>query len=229
MLAGVPAAASAASVVTVTSPQDGAVFYTGDQQTAEVFVRAELSSDCDGGNWAIRRNPPGGPYGPTITGGSIGQNPLQKTENLTPGAYEYSGVVDCADGSTYTTNFVQIRVIEGSADDAGPKLTLSGPKTQELAKRIAVRVKCDEKSTATATGNLSVPKTSKVYRLKEVSQAVEAGDKTTLKLKLSRAARKAARKALEDGADLTVKVKVVAEDAAGNKTTKRRAIDLKLP
>ena len=192
-------------------------------------MRAELSSDCDAGNWQIRRNPPGGPYGPTITGGSIGQNPLQKTENLTPGAYEYSGVVDCADGSTYTTNFVQIRVIEGSADDAGPKLTLSGPKTQELAKRIAVRVKCDERSAATATGTLSVPNASKLYRLKAVSKTVDANDGLKLKLALPKAARKAARRALEDGAGLTVKVKVVAKDAAGNKTTKRRAIGLKLP
>ena len=51
----------------------------------------------------------------------------------------------------------------------------------------------------------------------------------TLKLGLSRAARKAARRALEDGEDLTVKVKVVTEDEAGNTTTKRRAISLKLP
>ena len=114
-------------------------------------------------------------------------------------------------------------------DETSPKVTLSGKKSQPLGKTVSVRVKSNEAGEAISTGRLSVPNASKVYRLVKASKAVEEGEAVTLKLRLSRAARKAARGALEDGEDLAVKVKVVTEDGAGNTTTKRRAISLKLP
>jgi hypothetical protein len=109
---------------------------------------------------------------------------------------------------------------------SAPKL--SGKKTQKLGNVIGVTVSCSGVCTAIATGTLSVPKLAKVYRLKRARRSIRAGGKVRLKLKLSKKARRAAKQALKRGKRVRAKLKVTVEGAAGNKTSKRRTIRLKL-
>lgn len=79
-----------------------------------------------------------------------------------------------------------------------------------------------------ATGFLSVPGAAKTYRLSRVrSRRVAAGRKATIKLRLSRRARIAARRALRARRHVTAGVTVVVRDAAGNPRTLRRKIRLR--
>ena len=116
----------------------------------------------------------------------------------------------------------------GSADTTPPTLTLSGKKIQRLEKTISVTVSCSEACTATARGTLIVPTASKTYRLTKVTRSVPTGGRVTLKLKLSRKVREAATRALKQRKRVRGKLKVVAKDASGNTTSKRRSIGLKL-
>jgi hypothetical protein len=228
-LLALPVSAQAVSVVNVTAPTDGRVFYTGDAPTAFVHSAADLSSDCESGTWYLHMNEVGKPRGAYVAGSTVqAERHLEATNQLFPGRYEYHGSVSCVDpeGDTYTTNFPTITVIAGF--DQPPEVTLTGKKSQPLGKRVAVKAKCNEACTATGTGTLSVPNASKVYRLENTSADVAPGETATLKLKLSKAARKAARAALESGEKLTAKLKVVAKDASGKKTTEKRSVKLTL-
>jgi hypothetical protein len=226
-----PAAASATSTVSVTNPPDGKTYYTGSSFTATIPVAATLSSTCDAGNWYIRRNEVGKPRGPYTAGGSVSTTSLSATNYLPAGDYEYSGYVDCVspEGDGYTTNFSVIHVVAGDPpDQTAPTATLSGSKRQTLGKNVSVKLKSNEAGTATGTGTLNVPNASKVYRLEKASTDLIAGDVAKLKLKLSRAGRKAARTALENGTKVKAHLKIVTKDAAGNKTTKERTVKLTL-
>jgi hypothetical protein len=57
-----------------------------------------------------------------------------------------------------------------------------------------------------------------------VRRQVQAGQKVTVKLKLSRKARAAVKTALRRGSRIKAKVKVSARDSAGNTTTARPSI-----
>jgi hypothetical protein len=232
------ASASAASVVKVTSPVDGAVYYTGSSASAAIPVSATLSSDCNVGLWYIRENPPGGPYGPYIAGGLLGTNPLQKTDNRPPGSYEYSGYVNCTDpaGDSYTTNFVQITVIAGNpppgggggggggADSTPPKGKLSGKKTQKVGASVSTSVRCSEVCKAKVTGTVNVGR--KHFGLKAAKRSLAASKSVQLKLGVPKKARSAAASALKHHGHANAKLKIVLTDAAGNHTTLRRTIKL---
>jgi hypothetical protein len=232
-LAALPATASAVSVVHITSPPDGKTYYTGSSATARVEASAELSSDCDAGLWYLRRNPPGGPYGPYDTGGLLTKNLLMSTDNLLPGDYEYSGSVTCVSqaGDTYTTDFHTIHVVSGFAppppDNTAPAATLSGKTSLKLGTSLTVGLGCNEACKATATGTVSIRHSSKSYKLKKATTSIAAGRKGKLKLGVPGSVRKAVLKALKGGKSASAKLTILVKDAAGNRTTKKRTIKLK--
>lgn len=68
---------------------------------------------------------------------------------------------------------------------------------------------------------------AKTYTLKKVSKAITTGDKAKVTLKLSRGTRTAARRALRAGKHVTVKLKIVVVDAAGNARHLSRNVKLR--
>ena len=114
----------------------------------------------------------------------------------------------------------------GNLDATPPDLKLSGKKTQKLGKHVVVNARCDEASSVVARGKLVVG--GEAFGLKKATGSVAAGDKTTLKPKVPKKARKAARKALAHGKNVTAKLEVTATDAAGNDVTRRRKVKITL-
>lgn len=115
-------------------------------------------------------------------------------------------------------------------DTTPPDVALSGKKTQELGKSVAVGVACQEACLASATGFVDVPRTAVAKRLKlrGAEAAIAAGEKQKLKLRVPRKVRRAIRRALESGETVKAKIRVAAADAAGNDTVEKRAIKLTL-
>lgn len=113
------------------------------------------------------------------------------------------------------------------ADTIAPALELGGSTRQRAsAGFLTVTVRCPaEACRAAATGVVRVG--AKRHRLRAATAAIQAGARGRLRLRIGRPALKAIRRALRGRKRLTAKVTVVATDAAGNATTKRRAIRLR--
>ena len=107
---------------------------------------------------------------------------------------------------------------------------LGGKKTQKAGKTVSVAVSATtEDLYASASGSVSVPKASKVYRLKSIaSRFVARGTKATLKLKVPRAALKATKRALRARKKIKASIKLTARDGAGNLATAKRTVKLRL-
>jgi hypothetical protein len=84
-----------------------------------------------------------------------------------------------------------------------------------------------EACAATAKGKVSIRRSAKVFKLTPVTRQIAKDGKATLKLKLKRRALKAIARARRAGKRVSAELTVTARDAAGNVTTKRRAIRLK--
>ena len=116
-------------------------------------------------------------------------------------------------------------------DDTPPDATLSGKKTQKLGKTVVVGVRCDDGAcTVTATGTVKVPAAcgGKRFQLGKARKSLAQGATAKVKPTLSKKTRKAVKCALQDDADIRAKLKLKFEAAAGNVTTLRRKIALKL-
>jgi hypothetical protein len=92
--------------------------------------------------------------------------------------------------------------------------------------KLFVRAAIGEAGTITASGTVSVPNLSKVYKLATASAKAAAGSTVTLRLKLARKARKAAKRALRRHRRVKAKVTITAKDLAGNVAIQRRTIRL---
>jgi hypothetical protein len=115
-------------------------------------------------------------------------------------------------------------------DNTAPAATLRGKTTQKAGRSISVGVSCpNEACTARATGSVSVPGASAArrFRLRPALAGIPAGDKATLRLRVSRPALAAIRRALRSGAQVRAKLVVMVRDGAGNRTVKRRTIRLR--
>jgi subtilisin family serine protease len=107
-------------------------------------------------------------------------------------------------------------------DLIAPVLELSGSTRQRAARTLVVRARCPaEACRLTAAG------TALRRRLRAATGAVPAGGTARLVLRVGRPALKAIRRALRRRRKVSVKVTVVATDAAGNATTRRRTIRLR--
>jgi hypothetical protein len=87
-------------------------------------------------------------------------------------------------------------------------------------------VQLKEPGQVAASGSVSVPGATKVYKFKSVSQSVERLPKTKLRLKLPRSALKAIKRAARRKKP-KARIVVTARDQAGNETTSRFTVKLK--
>jgi hypothetical protein len=115
------------------------------------------------------------------------------------------------------------------SDTSSPGFVLSGKTTQKLGKTINVSVSATtEDLWATASGSVSIPGASKVYKLKAIKgRFVSRGTKATLKLKVSKKMRKALTRALRKRRKVKATLKLSVRDASGNATAGRRTVKLK--
>ncbi len=115
-------------------------------------------------------------------------------------------------------------------DTTAPHCGLSGRRVQRLGKSVSVTATCsDESVTATVSGTASVPSGHLVKRIqiKKVTKVIEKARKTTLRIKLPSKLRNGIRRALRAHKRVTVKLKVVVRDAAGNGKTTSRTLKLR--
>ena len=101
---------------------------------------------------------------------------------------------------------------------------------QRLRSTVKVKAGCDRVCTTTVSGKLKAVSGSgqKVsVKLKSVTVQVASDGTRTVKVKLGKAAKKAARAALDSGGKVTVKLKGSAKDSAGNLSAKvKRGVTL---
>jgi hypothetical protein len=102
---------------------------------------------------------------------------------------------------------------------------LRAAATQSLRK-LRVTASMPEPGTITAGGTVSVPNSSRTYRLRTASAAAHAGASVTLRLELSRKARRAVLRALRRHRRIVAKVVVTVRDRAGNRRDAKRTIRL---
>ena len=132
-------------------------------------------------------------------------------------------------------------VVDPGPDPGSTSLKVNAKKTQkQKGKKIKVKlsVSAREKVKVKATGKVKTRKPNKTYNLKPQTRTLKAGKRKTFKLvprskkdakKIAKAIReysKAPRKKKQKLA-VKVQVKVVATDAAGNKSAEKRLVGLK--
>jgi hypothetical protein len=111
-------------------------------------------------------------------------------------------------------------------DETAPAATLSGRRSQDLGRRVVVRVACEEACTALGKGRVRIARSDKKRRLKRATTAIAAGESAKLRLAVPRKTRRAARRALRNGKRVRAKLTVVTTDAAGNESRSRRTVRL---
>jgi hypothetical protein len=120
-------------------------------------------------------------------------------------------------------------------DTIAPELKLAGKMKQHLGAFVTVTASCpaeacDLDATGTLIAAAGKAKRSALkrqrFKLKEAKGQIGAGATQTLKLRVRHKARKAAAKALDDGAKARAKITVIATDTAGNSATGRRTVRL---
>jgi YVTN family beta-propeller protein len=144
-------------------------------------------------------------------------------------ALVYTGQTASCNGTTAAAAASVITV----ADTAGPILRLAGPKTQGLGQRVRVRARCPlEPCALRAHGVLvtSFESDGKIRRrVSRLGLAAAPGltlSWRTLRLRVPKAARRAARHALLLGGEAKAKVAVVARDQDGESRLRERKIKL---
>jgi len=114
------------------------------------------------------------------------------------------------------------------ADTTPPKLEVSG-KAKQRAKKVKLRVGCDENCTAKATAKFKVKVAGgkkKTVKLKSKPVGIAAGLTRNVVAKANAKSKKALKRA--SGKRVKTKVKVVATDAAGNQATRTKRLKLAL-
>ena len=106
-----------------------------------------------------------------------------------------------------------------------------GRKTQKAGKSVGLTlVATTEDLIASATGTVSVPGASKVYRLKAVrNRFIRRGTRATLRLVVPKKARKAIKTYLRRRPSKRLKTRIVltVRDTAGNTNRVRRTVKLR--
>jgi hypothetical protein len=115
-----------------------------------------------------------------------------------------------------------------SVDNTPPKLTLGGAKIQSVKKGyLVITGACKAACQLRVGGTISVPKLTKVYRIKTVSKTLTKAGKATFKLKLDKKTLRAVRKALAKHKKISAKLTVTATSKAGRVTVSKKTIKLK--
>jgi hypothetical protein len=110
-----------------------------------------------------------------------------------------------------------------------PAIRLGGKRIQKAGKRVSVVVKAtSENVRATASGKVSIRGKKKAHKLKGVkARFIARGHRATLRLKVSKKALRAIKRALGRHRKVRARLTIKARDAAGNTTIKRRTIKLR--
>jgi hypothetical protein len=116
-----------------------------------------------------------------------------------------------------------------TADFRPPGVKLGGRRTQKAGKTIKVIARAtNENLQASASGKVRVRGRTTAYKLNGVkNRFIAGGHRATLKLKLSKKALRAIKRALRKHKNVGAKLTIEARDAAGNTTVKRRTIRLR--
>ena len=117
-----------------------------------------------------------------------------------------------------------------TVDQSAPLARLSGRSNQDIVAQrgsIVVVVILDEAGTAAAGARVSIPGVSKAFRFKPVTRTVSANRRVRFRLRLRRKAFRHVRRALASGRRLRAVVRLVASDASGNQTSRRKTIRLR--
>ena len=106
----------------------------------------------------------------------------------------------------------------------GPTLVLAAARTQHLLGKRSIEVQggCLSTCTMKATATLSFPGASKSLKLRGVSVKAASGKVVTLRIKLSKKSMRAVRRALRRGKKVMATVTVIATDASGASSAKRK-------
>jgi hypothetical protein len=153
-------------------------------------------------------------------------SPPATAPNATTGASNASAADGSATIDPATTNPTPLPLTE---DVTAPALRLAVRHIQRLGRRrqIGIGVTCDENCTMTASGTLRVPAGAPVaWPLPGSRNSAVAGQRVTLKVKLSRTLAARARQAINDGHHLTARFKLRARDDAGNASRRKLRIRL---
>lgn len=110
------------------------------------------------------------------------------------------------------------------ADVRAPRLTLAAKLIQRV-EAVRVSAVVDERSTLTMTGFIRVE--GRKRRFVKIVTPSAPGATTRIRAKLTAAGRRAARRALNQGRDVTAEVRVAARDDAGNTTVTTRSVMLR--
>jgi hypothetical protein len=84
----------------------------------------------------------------------------------------------------------------------------------------------NEAGTLTASGTVGVGGGAKVYKLKRTSRTVAAGQSVKLRLKLSKKALRAVKRAIRHKGKARAKVTLTAVDTTGHQTVRKQTIRL---
>jgi hypothetical protein len=107
-------------------------------------------------------------------------------------------------------------------------LNLAGARRQSVRRAsVFVFATSNELAVVTARATVSFPKLAVVYRLRTVGRTLGINRRTKFTLAIPRRALVAIRGALRRHRRLTARITVTAKDAAGNRTSKRRAVRLR--
>jgi hypothetical protein len=107
-------------------------------------------------------------------------------------------------------------------------LRLGGSKKQRLGKFVSVKVTCQsDPCSASASGSLNVPGAAKRFKLKKATRSLAKGTSATLKLTISRKARRAALHALKRHKKVTARVNVAVTSSSANPASSSTTIRLR--
>jgi hypothetical protein len=113
-------------------------------------------------------------------------------------------------------------------DRRAPRLELSGERVQPLRRRtVRVRARCDERCGVVAGGRLHVPSAVRSFALNRAGRTLAPGRRGRLDMGIRRFPARVAALALERGNRAWATVRVVARDAAGNRSLRTRRVALK--
>jgi hypothetical protein len=111
-------------------------------------------------------------------------------------------------------------------DRTPPGLTVVRKFRQHLApdRSLHLTVSCTQRCAVTATARIPLPGRAKPIEVARSMPSLRRGQEARLRLRLSTAAARAVRNALDDGGRVTASLRVVARDAARNQSVKMRRV-----
>lgn len=214
---------------TISAPdaQGGEVFGTAIQPMGDLNSDGFVDLAVGAGQYDLTTAPCSTPCG------DAGRVYIFASNNTTP-ASEPTGGDDGGGAGGGSTSPQQSGEPAAAEDTTAPELEVTYKKKQELRKKVALAVGCDEACRVLVKSKLKVvtvvdegEKRKRNFTVRPRRARLDGGESKKVKLKISKKGRKKAGKALrEKGGKALVKGKVRSRDAAGNVTKERVKIKL---